>query len=102
MNRSDDPKVGQSILVLRETPATSDPTSSSSSSSCTPVQSASTPGQSQLNTSSSSSSSSIRPTYVGNNNKIAVSRNADEKNFLSHISVIVAGKLAGWLVGWPG
>ena len=33
LNRSDDPKVGQSILVLRETPATSDPTSSSSSSS---------------------------------------------------------------------
>lgn len=33
MNRSDDPKVGQSILVLRETPATADPTSSSFSSS---------------------------------------------------------------------
>lgn len=31
MNRSDDPKVGQSILVLRETPAIVDPTSSSSS-----------------------------------------------------------------------
>lgn len=52
MNRSDDPKVGQSILVLRETPATSDPTSSSSSSSSFTFYGASTPGQSQLKASS--------------------------------------------------